>query len=416
MTAVGGPALRIRRFAIADAAATFAGTALAIAVYVFAVPSRYMLALAGLLVVTAVLMLSTVVPLGRGDNSGALMRLAIANWSISVAVAATATFAWPVMVLAALLPAVLAPTFVQRSHLRRFIVPSLVLCFANAMLGLLQDYSGISDESPTWLNNLVLVVSVPVLGALVALSGVQHNLQVEAALEDAVMAQAELADHAAELRRSRSRLVVAADGERRRIERDLHDGAQQRLVGLRLRLRRTADLVRDRRSAGADASGVIDSEIDVGFADVFAELQHAVDELRALGQGLFPPVLAEHGLIDAIRAIADRSQLPIVLDLSDVGRLAPEVEAAVYFCCVESIHNANKHAGASEATVLLRRDDHSVEFVVTDDGSGFGVAGAAGGTGLTNMRDRLGAVGGELDVRSNTGRGTAVAGRVPLPA
>ena len=124
-----------------------------------------MVGLAGLLAVTGVLMLSALQPLRNSDQTGALMRLAIANWAISVAVSAVATFVWPVMVLAALLPAVLAPTFVPRWQLRRFIVPSLVLCVVNAVFGLTQDFSGISTESPTWLNNLVLVVSVPVMGA-----------------------------------------------------------------------------------------------------------------------------------------------------------------------------------------------------------------------------------------------------------
>ena len=185
----GSPAERIRRFAIADAAATFAGTALSIGVYTFAVASSYMVGLAGLLAVTGVLMLSALQPLRNSDQTGALMRLAIANWAISVAVSAVATFVWPVMVLAALLPAVLAPTFVPRWQLRRFIVPSLVLCVVNVVFGLTQDFSGISTESPTWLNNLVLVVSVPVMGALIALIGVQHNLQVGSALDEALAAR-----------------------------------------------------------------------------------------------------------------------------------------------------------------------------------------------------------------------------------
>ena len=147
---------------------------------------------------------------------------------------------------------------------------------------------------------------------------------------------------------------------------------------------------------------------------MFVELQRTVDELRALGQGLFPPVLTEHGLTDAIEAIADRSRLPVVHDLRDVGRLPPEIEAAVYFCCVESIHNADKHAGATLLRLEVGRVDDAIEFAVVDDGNGFDPEAAREGTGLTNMHDRLGAVGGELSVRSTPGVGSEVRGRVPF--
>ncbi len=205
----------------------------------------------------------------------------------------------------------------------------------------------------------------------------------------------------ADLRESRARIQAAADDERRRIERDLHDGAQQRLVALRVRLELAAETVRDDPEAGARALRQLGEETE----DVLAEV-------RSLAQGIYPPVLADGGLEDAVRAIARRGTVPVRVTTRGLGRYPPEVEAAVYFCCLEALQNVAKHAPGARAVSLTVVDDGGLRFEVRDDGPGLAGGPPSGGQGLTNMRDRLAAVGGELTIDSEPGGGTTVTGVV----
>ena len=204
-----------------------------------------------------------------------------------------------------------------------------------------------------------------------------------------------------ELTASRRRLVRAQDEERRRIERNLHDGAQQQLVSLAVLLRLLDDAAGDpaevRELTGQLRDGV----------------QAAIAELRALARGIYPPLLAEQGLAAALRAQAARVPLPVRVDADGVGRYRREAEAAVYFCALEALQNAAKYAGGAQAVVTLADRNGELEFSVADDGPGFD-PGAAGrdGTGLQGMADRLAAAGGTLSVRSAPGEGTVVAGRI----
>ncbi len=205
-----------------------------------------------------------------------------------------------------------------------------------------------------------------------------------------------------DLRASRSRLATAADEERRRLERDLHDSAQQGLVALRVRV--------------AVARETLDG--DVGAAaraldDIDTELGAVLDDLRRLSRGLYPPLLEARGLVEALRSAASRSPMAVSVE-GDVGRLPRQIEVAAYFCCREALQNAAKHAGRdAHVTVSLSEADGSLHFAVTDDGPGFDAAADSGGIGLTGMRDRAGAVGGRLDVRASPA-GTTVAGVLPL--
>jgi signal transduction histidine kinase len=205
-----------------------------------------------------------------------------------------------------------------------------------------------------------------------------------------------------DLTASRRRLVRAQDEERHRIERNLHDGAQQQLVALAMLL----PLVDD--AAGDPA------EVRQLTAQLRDAVHAAVEELRALARGIYPPLLAEEGLGAALRAQAARAPLPVRVEAEGVGRCRREAEAAVYFCALEALQNAAKYARASQAVVALACRDGQLEFSVTDDGAGFDPA-AAGrdGTGLPGMADRLAAAGGSLLIRSEPGQGTVVAGRVP---
>jgi signal transduction histidine kinase len=203
-----------------------------------------------------------------------------------------------------------------------------------------------------------------------------------------------------DLRAAHRRVVTAADAERRRIERNLHDGAQQRLIAILMQLEAIAD-------DPAKVTGALGSICD--------ELARALEELRDLAHGLFPPLLVSDGLEAALDAAARRAGLPVRLDARGVGRFGPEVEAAVYFCCVEALQNAAKHAGAgARVTVALSRTPHTLEFSVEDDGVGFVPTQATPGYGLANLRDRVEALGGTPEVVSVPGRGTAVRGAVPI--
>jgi signal transduction histidine kinase len=230
-----------------------------------------------------------------------------------------------------------------------------------------------------------------------------HNVQLDSALQASLE---ELQTSNAELQRSRARIVAAGDAERRKLERNLHDGAQQHLVALAVKLRLAQDSVEDDPD---DAVAMID--------EIKGNVQDAIQELRALAHGIFPPLLASGGLPEALRAAATRSPLPVDLDATGLDRYPQEIEAAVYFCCLEAMQNAAKHAGEG-ATVRLRvtEADGTLAFDVEDDGAGFDATRIGlDGHGFVNMSDRLGAFGGTLAVTSAPGAGAKVSGRIPLP-
>ena len=187
---------------------------------------------------------------------------------------------------------------------------------------------------------------------------------------------------------SRRRLVEAQDAERRKIERNLHDGAQQQLIALAIQLGLLAE------SAGDP------DLIRQAIPDLKAQLSAALDDLRALARGIYPPLLAEQGLVMALRAQAARSPVPAVLEANQVGRYPQDAESTVYFCTLEALQNVAKHARASAVTVRLSGSGEVLEFSVSDDGAGFPAAAARHGSGLQGMSDRLAAHGGTLTVRS----------------
>jgi signal transduction histidine kinase len=214
----------------------------------------------------------------------------------------------------------------------------------------------------------------------------------------------QLRQQAAELQASRGRLVAAADAERRRIERNLHDGAQQHLVALAVKVRLLEQF--EGRDPARARSLMNQLQEDVGSA---------IEELRSLAHGIYPPLLSSAGLGVAMSAACRRAPLPASLEAEGVGRYAPEIEAAVYFCCLEAMQNAAKHAGpGATARVRIWEDAGGLLFEVCDDGAGFEANGLADGAGLTNMRDRLGAVGGTLRVESDGARGTRIQGVLPV--
>lgn len=211
-----------------------------------------------------------------------------------------------------------------------------------------------------------------------------------------------LMENVEQLRASRQRLVTAQDEERRKLERNLHDGAQQQLVALTIKLRLLEQLV-ERSPDRARATA----------AELQADTQAALEELRDLARGIYPPLLADRGLVAALDAQARRSTVAVTVEADSVGRYAREVEAAVYFSCLEALQNVAKYAEATSATVRLSDGRVSLRFEVADDGRGFDPRETSYGTGLQGIADRLAALGGTVNIRSAPGEGTTVAGEVP---
>ena len=206
------------------------------------------------------------------------------------------------------------------------------------------------------------------------------------------------------LRRSRARIVEAGARERLRLERDLHDGAQNRLVAIQIKLR----LARDQIAAGGVASRL---------EEIIDDAEAAIEELRALGHGIYPNVLRTGGLNQALRSLARAAPVRVRLAMHAMGRYAPPVEEAVFFCVHEAIQNAAKHAGAdAHVTLTIKRYDEGFEFEVADDGPGFDPREQSDGFGLASMRDRIAAIGGELELISAPGQGTCVHASVPKSA
>jgi signal transduction histidine kinase len=228
-----------------------------------------------------------------------------------------------------------------------------------------------------------------------------HDLRLGSALEASTD---ELRRQAGELRESRARIVTAADAERRRIERDLHDGAQQHLIGLVVNLEVAREL------AATDPQ-----QVPPVLDALSGEVHAALDELRDLAHGIYPPVLVDRGLREAIEAALVRARVSGGVDGDGTRRYPVDVEATVYFCCLEAIQNAAKHAGPdARVRVRIWEEDATLLFEIADDGSGFESGDRRGGVGVANMRDRVGALGGQLHIESAPSRGTRVVGGVPL--
>jgi signal transduction histidine kinase len=214
---------------------------------------------------------------------------------------------------------------------------------------------------------------------------------------------ADLQARLVDLRASRQRLVAAQDDERRKLERNLHDGAQQHLVAIKVKLGLVEMLAtRDPEKAKA----------------TIVSLKHDADEaletLRDLARGIYPPLLAEKGLSTALEAQARKATLPVTVEANGIGRYPQDTEAALYFCILEALQNIQKYAQASSATVRLRTDGDQLCVEVADDGRGFDVITTLRGNGLTNMEDRLQALGGTLQIASSPGHGTTLRASIPV--
>jgi signal transduction histidine kinase len=205
-----------------------------------------------------------------------------------------------------------------------------------------------------------------------------------------------------DLRASRQRLVTAQDETRRRLERNIHDGAQQDLVALGIKLRLTGLTVDEDPAEAKEMLG-----------ELQADAAGALANLRDLARGIYPPLLADLGLVAALNAQANKSPVPVTVDADGIGRYGQDTEAAVYFCCLEALQNIAKYAHAAQARICLQAQNGTLRFTVSDDGAGYDARHTPLGSGQRNMADRLAALGGRLEVRSHPGQGTTITAQLP---
>jgi signal transduction histidine kinase len=216
---------------------------------------------------------------------------------------------------------------------------------------------------------------------------------------------ADLMARVAELGESRRRLVTAQEEERRRLERNLHDGAQQQLFGLKVTIQNARALLQPDPAAAGAALQRLEREVD-----------EALQTMRELARGVYPPLLTARGLAAALNARARSCSLDVRVSTDGAGRYPADLEGAVYFCCSEALQNAVRHAQATTVRIRLAQEADQLIFVVDDDGRGFDLDSASEGAGLQSMRDRVDVVGGTLEILSEPALGTTVRGGVPVTA
>ncbi|MBM6398771.1 sensor histidine kinase [Phycicoccus sonneratiae] len=330
--------------------------------------------------------------LARRDRLRPAAVLAVGGtWLVAFALAWATPFTTPVGLLILYVPAlIITDAFPLRTR-TALLATTVVLTGALVVVGESRRDSWASDH-PDLPVPAVLVGVFTLVVAAVLVVGIRDS-----ALR--------VARHRRDLEESRTRLAVASLDARRAIERDLHDGAQQRLTSL------AVDIGRLTRSLDTDPARARD--IAHGLQD---QLEAAIRELRDLAHGIYPPVLAERGLAGALPAAARRTTLACVVDVDGLHHRYPsDVEAAVYFCCLEAMQNADRHSEGTLITVQVSDDardgEQSLRFRVTDDGRGFDVEAHEDAHGLTGMRDRIQSAGGRLAVHSTPGEGTVVEGR-----
>jgi signal transduction histidine kinase len=207
-----------------------------------------------------------------------------------------------------------------------------------------------------------------------------------------------------DLRASRQRLVTAQDEARRRLERNIHDGAQQDLVALAIKLQ-----------LGETSVATDPAQTGPVFGELKADAASALENLRDLARGIYPPLLADLGLAAALNSQASKSPLPVTVEADGIGRFGQDTEAAVYFCCLEALQNTAKYAHATQARICLQARNGTLSFTVSDDGTGYDTRHTPMGSGLRNMADRLAALSGQLEIRSAPRQGTIITGHLPVP-
>ena len=309
----------------------------------------------------------------------------IANWCTAVVLTLAAPFTYPLAILQVNAPVIAAGPVLARKGLVRTIAGAMVLTGVVTAIGLGLSDTEINDSIPEDVADGIVIAGVAFLTMTVGIGAFDAHERQTQALTRALRSNALIRD-------SRARLVRAGDDERRRLERNLHDGAQQQLVAVAMELR----LLKSARPTD-------EADLAERIEPLVAGLEDALENLRETAHGIYPPLLRSRGLGEALGAAGRRASLPVTVSV-DVARQSEEIEAAVYFCCLEAIQNATKHAGPdATVTIEIAVADGRLQGSVADDGPGFDTVENDGGEGLRNMEDRIGAVGGDLRIDGNGG-------------
>lgn len=354
----------------------------------------------------AIVRLPSFAAVDRNDVAGAMWWEAAGTWGIALIVVGVIPDATPIMVLNLIGPLVTGAVYLDVPQMRRLIAAGVVVAVALGVLGFRSEGTGIEDAIPEWSFQVIMIVYLA-LHVIVMSASLSAANRVRLATLDAVVdANEALVRADADLRESRRRVISAGDRERVRIERNIHDGAQQRLVALAVQLQLSSQLARH-------GNPITPEQLDA----LQAESREALEELRELARGIYPSVLTERGLEDALRSVARRSPNPVEVAYDCAAVLSPEDAAAIYFICLEALQNVAKHAGAqatARVEVDARRDGLTVSII--DDGLGCEPSRVGSSRGVLNMADRAGALGGELTVESAPGEGTRITMLLPHPS
>ncbi len=385
-------------------ASWIAASGVAVLALAYSEPGALLLALGiGLM---AIVRLPSFAAVDRHDVVSAMWWEAAGTWGIALIVVAAVPDATPIMVLNLIGPLMTGAVYLGARDMRRLIVAGVVVAVLLGALGFRSEGTGIEDAIPEWLFQVIMVVYL--VAHVITMSGqVSGANRIRlATLVEVVSTNEALTRADAELRESRRRVISAGDQERVRLERNIHDGAQQRLVALAVQLQLASQLTRQGNPLTAD-------QLDA----MHAESREAIDELRELARGIYPSILAERGLEDALRSVARRAPQPVEVVYDPEIVLSSEDAAAVYFVCLEALQNVAKHAEAvTTVEISLAVRDGELVVSITDDGPGFDTAATGPSRGLLNMADRAGALGGELTIESTPGEGTRVSMVLPYGA
>lgn len=341
-----------------------------------------------------------------GDVQRGLLLSNLGTWYLVFPLVFILPNALPIAIQNVIGPLVLAAAYLERRVVRRLIPVAVAVAIGVSVIGFTTDGVGLEERIPDTIYYPVLIAYLVANLLLVVTDIRESNQQRLRVLRRAVTGNRELQATDQALRDSRRRLLVAADEERIRLEQNLHDGAQQRLVSLAMQLRLAAELVEEGTPASATQ-----------LMSLHGQATEAVEELRHLAQGLYPARLTELGLARALHAVARRSPRRIIIEDTTTGELDEACEVALYFVCLEAIQNATKH-GDDQTTIViaLAEDDDGLWVTISDDGPGFHTAVTVDSRGLQNMADRVNALGGELQVDSAIGTGTTVTALLPHDA
>lgn len=388
-----------RQLVIDQRAAWVAGGAILVLAAIF--QTWWGIALGMVIVVMTLLRVPAFAALRHGDLIVALRWVAAGAWGVSIGVVAIAPDAFPIMVLNLIGPLITTAIYVGAQELRKMTVAAIVVSVVTALLGFRSEGTGVDEVMPEWFFQLVLIMYLAAHVVVTAALVMDANHVRLATLEQALESNVQLVAADGELRNSRARVVAAGDEERVRIERNIHDGAQQRLVSLAVQLKLASQLQHR-------GTPITSETLDV----LHDETREAIDELRELARGIYPSILAERGLADALRSLAHNATTAVRVECDDDLELLPDVAVAIYFICAEALQNVAKHAGSTSAHITVIRSAASLDVTITDDGKGFDAAPAATSRGMLNMTDRAGALGGEIEVTSQRGVGSSVNVRI----